>query len=291
MLKSGICLVVGNTNVGKSTLINKLVGFKATITSDKPDTTRAKLMALCNIDNYQIAYIDSPGINRRKDFLADRLNKISYQSIPGNDIIYYVVSNPYSKYDDYLLNELKKEKTPIILVVNKIDTFKLSKIDEIILSFKDRLNFKEFIPVSAKNGKNLDVLINKTKTYLTFDGLLFPKDFKITMPLKEQIEEVIREKIFYFTNGEIPYSAKVLIEHEEKKGDSTILYTSIILEKQSQKKIILGSSAKILKKIKEYSKKEIRKNLLKNCELDLFVKVKNNWRMDKSEIDNINLGE
>ena len=291
MLKSGICLILGNTNVGKSTLINKLVGFKATITSDKPDTTRAKLMAIYNDDITQIAYIDSPGINRRDDFLAERLNKISYQSIPGNDIIYYVVDSPYSKYNDLIIKELKKENTPIFLVINKIDSYKISKLDEIILSFKDKLDFKEFIPVSAKDGKNLDILIDKTRNYLTFNDLLFPKDFKITISEKEQIEEIIREKIFYFTDSEIPYSAKVLIEHEEKNKDVKTLYISIILEKDSQKKIILGNNAKILKKIKEYAKKDIKKNLNKSYNLDLFIKVKKNWRRKKQEIDNINLGE
>ena len=291
MLKSGICLILGNTNVGKSTLINKIVGFKATITSDKPDTTRAKLMAIYNDDITQIAYIDSPGINRRDDFLAERLNKISYQSIPGNDIIYYVVDSPYSKYNDLIIKELKKEKTPIFLVINKIDSYKISKLDEIILSFKDKLDFKEFIPVSAKDGKNLDILIDKTRNYLTFTDLLFPKDFKITISEKEQIEEIIREKIFYFTDSEIPYSAKVLIEHEEKNKDVKTLYVSIILEKDSQKKIILGNNAEILKKIKEYAKKDIKKNLNKNYNLDLFIKVKKNWRRKKQEIDNINLGE
>ncbi len=291
MLKSGICLILGNTNVGKSTLINKLVGFKATITSDKPDTTRAKLMAIYNDDITQIAYIDSPGINRRDDFLAERLNKISYQSIPGNDIIYYVVDNVYSKYNDLIIKELKKETTPIFLVINKIDSYRISKLDEIILSFKDKLDFKEFIPVSAKDGKNLDILIDKTRNYLTFNDLLFPKDFKITISEKEQIEEIIREKIFYFTDSEIPYSAKVLIEHEEKNKDMKTLYVSIILEKDSQKKIILGNNAEILKKIKEYAKKDIRKNLNKSYNLDLFIKVKKNWRRKKQEIDNINLGE
>ena len=291
MLKSGICLILGNTNVGKSTLINKLVGFKATITSDKPDTTRAKLMAIYNDDITQIAYIDSPGINRRDDFLAERLNKISYQSIPGNDIIYYVVDNVYSKYNDLIIKELKKETTPIFLVINKIDSYRISKLDEIILSFKDKLDFKEFIPVSAKDGKNLDILINKTRNYLTFNDLLFSKDFKITISEKEQIEEIIREKIFYFTDSEIPYSAKVLIEHEEKNKDIKTLYVSIILEKDSQKKIILGNNAEILKKIKEYAKKDIKKNLNKSYNLDLFIKVKKNWRRKKQEIDNINLGE
>ena len=291
MLKSGICLILGNTNVGKSTLINKLVGFKATITSDKPDTTRAKLMAIYNDDITQIAYIDSPGINRRDDFLAERLNKISYQSIPGNDIIYYVVDSTYSKYNDLIIKELKKGKTPIFLVINKIDSYKISKLDEIILSFKDKLDFKEFIPVSAKDGKNLDILIDKTRSYLTFNDLLFPKNFKITISEKEQIEEIIREKIFYFTDSEIPYSAKVLIEHEEKNKDMKTLYVSIILEKDSQKKIILGNNAEILKKIKEYAKKDIRKNLNKSYNLDLFIKVKKNWRRKKQEIDNINLGE
>lgn len=296
-MKSGICFVFGNTNVGKSTLINKIVGKKVSIVSDKPDTTRVKMLALYKDDNAEIAFLDAPGINDRSDFFSKRLNEISLGSIKGNDLIYFVVEKPYTeKYDklilDSLIAETKGEDTPVFLIINKIDELKMSGIDEIILSYKDLYPFKEIIPISAKTEKHLDILINKTLEYFSESEYpLFGEDFFTTQSVPELVTEYVREKVFYFTDREIPYSVGVSIDHREKKKDKEIYYISIFVLKESQKKIVIGKGGETIKKIRELAERNIRKELEDNIRLELFVKVNPDWKNKINEVNKINLGE
>lgn len=272
--KSLICFVCGKTNVGKSSLINAIVSKKVSIISDKPDTTRRKVLIGYENEEGQILYIDSPGINKQKDYLSEILTQISLDSIKGNDLIYYLVDSPKKRTDKILLHYLKEEKVPVFLVINKIDQMKTPDIDKIILSFKDELSFKEFIPVSSKDKTNLDVLIKKTFEYSESDMRLFEKGFSSSLDKEQMITEFVREKIYYFTNAEIPYSTDVLITHKDKDT----YYLSIMCEKESQKKILLGSHGEIIKKIRLQAQRDIKRYLNLNITLDIFVKVEKEWK-------------
>lgn len=272
--KSLICFVCGKTNVGKSSLINAIVSKKVSIISDKPDTTRRKVLIGYENEEGQILYIDSPGINKRKDYLSEILTQISLDSIKGNDLIYYLVDSPKKRTDKILLHYLKEEKVPVFLVINKIDQMKTPDIDKIILSFKDELPFKEFIPVSSKDKTNLDILIKKTFEYSESDMQLFEKGFSSSLDKEQMITEFVREKIYYFTNAEIPYSTDVLINHKDKDT----YYLSIMCEKESQKKILLGSHGEIIKKIRLQAQRDIKRYLNLNITLDIFVKVEKEWK-------------
>ncbi len=274
MNKSLICYVCGKTNVGKSSLINALVNNKVSIISDKPDTTRRKVMIGYEDKEGQILFVDSPGINNRKDYLSEILTQISLDSIKGNDLIYYLVDAPRNKTDQVLLDYLKDEKIPIFLIVNKIDQMKTQDIDKIILSYKDYLNFAEYIPVSSKEKTNLDILITKTFQYSSTSMQLFEKGFISSMDKEQMITEFVREKIYYFTQAEIPYSTDVLITHKDKNT----YYLSIICEKDSQKKILLGKNGTIIKKIRLQAKKDIKRYLKMDLNLDLFIKVQKEWK-------------
>lgn len=296
-MKSGICFVFGNTNVGKSTLINKIVGKKVSIISPIPDTTRVKMMALYKEKNFEIAFIDAPGINSRKDLFSKKLNKISLKTIKGNDLIYFVVEKPYNeKYDSLITTSLKKElvndNTPIFLVINKIDLLKNHEIDEVILSYKDKFDFKEIIPISSLTGKNIDVLLKKTVSYFPESKYsLFGDDFFTTQTTSELIKEYVREKVFYLTKKELPYSVGVDIDYVEEKNNKKLYYLSLFVEKESQKRILIGKSGNMIKKIRHLAEKEIKKELNSNIKLELFVKVKDDWKNKIKEVAKLNLGE
>lgn len=283
--KSAIVFVCGRTNVGKSSVINAICETKKTITSHRPDTTRQKVFIPYASDLGQLIIIDSPGINYRRDQLSKKLNRVSMNSLKDNDIIYYVTDRKKTKQDELLLNKIKQLNIPIFLVINKIDNLaSKARIDEIILSFTSD-NFKEYIPISAKTKQNINQLLKITFDYAIAQGPIFLTDFSSSLSNKEMILELIREKIFYYTDDELPYATFLTFDYIKDRD----YYITIVVEKENQKKILLGSNASIIKKIRLQATRDIKRFLGLNITLNLFVKVIPDWRNNPSVVSTLKL--
>lgn len=282
--KSGFVTILGKPNVGKSTLLNSLIGHKIAIMSDKPQTTRNKILGIYTSDNSQIIFTDTPGIHKPHTELGRRMVESSYDSIKGIDIIFFMITS-YDKpneLDNDIIEKLKKTKKPIFLIINKIDLLKKkSDIDKIIVSYMDLLPFKEVIPISAKDNTNLDLLIDEVIKLLPEGPKYFPDDMICDHPERFIVGELIREKILYLTDKEVPHSVAVTVDSmKESEEDPEVIeiFATIYVERDSQKKIIIGSGGAMIKKIKDLARRDIRNLIGARCTLDLWVKVKKDWK-------------
>lgn len=291
--KSGFVAIIGTPNVGKSTLINNLLGYEIAITNPKPETTRSRILGVLNNKDYQIAFIDTPGINYSVNLFDDRVNKIAYSQIEGNDIIYFMVDKPYDKKQDPIVNRLNKVKTNVFLIINKIDSFKNTKeIDKIILSYKDKVDFKEYIPISAKTSKNLDILTELTIKYLNYGPKLFDETFLTDQTSTDLIQEFIREQILIQTEKEIPYASAVIIDRitYDDQLNKNICFATIIVERDSQKKILIGKQGSRIKQIRIRAQRKINKSSRPKFILNLYVKTKKDWRNNNLNLDSLKIG-
>ncbi|MBY1552638.1 GTPase Era [Clostridioides difficile] len=291
MFKSGFVSIVGRPNVGKSTLMNNVVGEKIAIMSDKPQTTRNTIQAVYTDEEMQIVFLDTPGIHKPKNKLGEFMVKAATEAFKNVDLILFVVddSKKIGPGDRKIIEDLRSVKTPIILVVNKID--QLDQKDELfdIIKMYDREGiFKEIVPISALKGKNTDTLIKVIQNYLEEGPKYFP-DYMVTdQPERVLIAELIREKVLHYLNDEIPHGVAVEIEKMKARNDKEIVDVSAVIycERDSHKGIIIGKNGRKLKGIGKSARQDIELLLGSQINLQLWVKVKENWRNLQNYINN-----
>lgn len=291
-MRSGFVALAGRPNAGKSTLINSLIGEKVAIVSSKPQTTRSEIRGIYTDEECQIIFTDTPGIHKPKFRLESRMNKEAADVIQGVDLIYLVVdaSVPYAKGDEFVLNMVKNTGLPVFLVLNKMDKMKPEKIVKVIQQWQERYDFVEYFPLSAKFGRSFEDLIKTTRKYLPEGDLLYPTEMTSDGAENFRIAELIREKILTQTEDEVPHAAAVLIENKEFKKDKVYIQALILVERDSQKGIMIGKQGQMLKKIGSLAREDIEKLLGKKVFLELFVRVENEWRSRDARITEYGYG-
>ena len=291
-MRSGFVALAGRPNAGKSTLINSLIGEKVAIVSSKPQTTRSEIRGIYTDENCQIIFTDTPGIHKPKFRLESRMNKEAADVIQGVDLIYLVVdaSVSYAKGDEFVLNMVKNTGLPVFLVLNKIDKMKPEKIVKVIQQWQERYDFAEYFPLSAKFGRSFEDLIKTTSKYLPEGDLLYPAEMTSDGAENFRIAELIREKILTQTEDEVPHAAAVIIENKEFKKDKVYIQAMILVERDSQKGIMIGKQGQMLKKIGSLAREDIEKLLGKKVFLELFVRVESEWRSRDARITEYGYG-
>ena len=291
-MRSGFVALAGRPNAGKSTLINSLIGEKVAIVSSKPQTTRSEIRGIYTDEECQIIFTDTPGIHKPKFRLESRMNKEAADVIQGVDLIYLVVdaSVPYAKGDEFVLNMVKNTGLPVFLVLNKMDKMQPEKIVKVIQQWQERYDFAEYFPLSAKFGRSFEDLIKTTRKYLPEGDLLYPAEMTSDGAENFRIAELIREKILTQTEDEVPHAAAVLIENKEFKKDKVYIQALILVERDSQKGIMIGKQGQMLKKIGSLAREDIEKLLGKKVFLELFVRVENEWRSRDARITEYGYG-
>ncbi|EYE88125.1 GTPase Era [Fervidicella metallireducens AeB] len=289
--KSGFITIIGRPNVGKSTLMNHLIGEKISIISNKPQTTRNTIQTILTNDNYQIVFIDTPGLHKPKHKLGEYMMKVATNTLREVDLIIYII-NPDENIgpgDKYILEQLKDVKTPVFLVINKIDTVKKEIIAQTIENFKNVLQFDEVIPISALKGDNVNTLLNLIVDKLPEGPQYFPGDMITDQPEKFIVGEIIREKILHNLDEEVPHGTAVEVISMKKGEHSDIvnINATIYCEKESHKSIIIGKEGKMIKKIGQTARYEIERLLGNRVYLDLWIKVKKDWRDSPSTLQSL----
>ncbi len=278
--KSGFVSIIGKPNVGKSTLLNTIVGEKIAIISNKPQTTRNKILAILTTDDCQIVFNDTPGIHRPRTKLSEFMVQTANDSMKEMDLVLFVVdaTTPTSETEREIAQNLKLLGVPAILVINKVDLVKKDTILPIIADFSSLHSFEAIIPVSAMKNDGVDMLISEIKQYMIEGPAFFPEDMITDQPEKQLAAEIIREKILWLLDKEVPHGVAIEIEKmNDGKGTCKIL-ASIYCEKASHKGIIIGKGGNVLKKVGQMARYDIEKMLGRKVYLELFVKVKSDWR-------------
>ncbi len=285
--KSGFVTVIGRPNVGKSTLINSLIGQKVVIMSDKPQTTRNKIMCVLTLDDAQILFIDTPGIHKPKHKLGEYMLKAAENTLREVDVIFFVVdgTEELGGGERYILELLSAVKTPVILVVNKIDKLDKPKLLPIIEKYSACYKFAGVVPISAVEHTNLDSLILEVKKYLEPGPQYYPEDMITDQPERVVITELIREKVLHGTRDEVPHSIAVDIEEIVTRPNENLYIRAVIyVERESQKGIVIGAKGQLLKEIGRLARIDIENLLGSKVFLDLWVKVKKDWRNKEGSI-------
>ena len=284
--KSGFVSIVGRTNVGKSTLLNKIIGQKIVITSDKPQTTRQRLKGVYTNDDGQIVFIDTPGIHKPKYKLGEFLIEETKMSIPDADVILFLVDGSVEagSGDKWIAQNLLNSTFNVILVVNKVDLIKdLKKRDEIVETYKNLLpNISSIVKVSAKTGRNIDTLIKNIMKNFKEGPKYYDEDEITDQNMRLISKEIIREKVLSLTQDEIPHSCAVVIDSFIEKPDITKIKATIHVEHDSQKGIIIGKKGAMLKAIGSQAREELEEMVENKVFLELFVKVSKNWRKNEN---------
>ncbi len=278
--KSGFVALIGRPNVGKSTLMNCLIGQKIAITSKKPQTTRNRIQTVYTSDEGQIVFVDTPGIHKAKNKLGDYMVNVAEHSLREVDVVLWLVepTDYIGAGEQHIIEELKKVKTPVILVINKIDTVKKEQLLEYIDIYRKQLNFAEIVPVSALKKDNTDVLITQIMKYLPEGPAFYDEDTITDQPTRQIVAELIREKVLRSIDEEIPHGVAVTIESMKYGKKIVDINATIICERDSHKGIIIGKSGQMLKKIGSMARSEIEDLLEQHINLQLWVKVKKDWR-------------
>ena len=279
-MKSGFVSIIGRPNVGKSSLINSIINKKVAITSDVSGTTRNIIQGIYNEPGYQIVFVDTPGIHKPIGKLGKVLNKQAYALTKDVDLILFVVdvAAGIGKGDKYILETLKDNNVPVILVLNKIDQISNVKLLKIIDEYKDIYPFVEIVPTSALKNDNITHLINVIKNYLHDEVQYFPDEYWTSSSLKFMASEIVREKLLHLTEDEIPHSITCYtIKYEEKK-DIVNISVDIIVDRDSIKKIVIGANGSRLKQVGILARKDIEELVGKKVYLELFVKTLKDWR-------------
>jgi GTP-binding protein Era len=286
--KSGYVAIVGAPNVGKSTLLNRMLGEKISITSKKPQTTRNRIIGVVHRPSAQLVFIDTPGIHPAKDPLNTRIVAAALSTLTDVDLVLVIldVAHPDPTAEGFLVKNIKEKKQPVILVLNKIDLIAKRNLLLIIDKWAKVYPFDAIVPVSAKHGTQVQQLMKTMQAHLPIGPPYFEQDTLTDLPERFIAAEMIREKVFRLTGQEIPYSTAVTVDSftEEKKGGLVKIHATIHLERDSQKAIIIGKKGNKLKKIGEKSRKEIERMLGTQVFLKLFVRVQKNWSRDTKAI-------
>lgn len=279
--KSGFVALIGRPNVGKSTLINRIIGQKVVITSDKAQTTRHKIQAVYNGQSSQIIFIDTPGIHKPKHQLGEYMVKAAKSTLNEVDAIIFMVDGEagFGKGDQYIIDQLQDIKRPVYLVINKIDLIHPDDLLSLIDLYNNQRNFTEIIPVSALEGNNVNRLLTVLEDNLEEGPKYYPDNQLTDHPEQFIISELIREKVLQLTREEIPHSITVVIEHiEKRRANVIVIQATVITERDSQKGIIIGKGGNMLKQIGQRAREDIERLLGSKVYLELWVKVRKDWR-------------
>lgn len=279
-MKAGFVSIVGRPNVGKSTLLNTLIGRKIAITSDKAQTTRNNIMGIYHDNDSQIIFMDTPGIHKPKNNLGKALNSKAYYTINDVDIVVLIVdiTESFGPGDKFVIDKLKNIDKPVILVLNKIDKVNKEVILKKINQYKDLYDFSEIVPLSVIRKEEVDILVKVLKKYLTDDIKYYDDDYITDKSNEFFISEYVREKILRYTNDEVPHSITCVTDNIKVGRDATEVDVLIIVEKENIKKIIVGHQGEMIKRIGIESRKDIEKLLGRKVYLNLFVKTVPKWR-------------
>jgi GTPase len=283
---SGFVSIIGRPNVGKSTLLNRIIGEKIVITSDKPQTTRNRIQGIHNIPEGQIVFIDTPGIHAGRSRLNKSMVDVARSAISGVDLLMLVVDSTGQADAAFVADVLKKVTTPVVLVLNKVDLLSdKNLLLEKISAWSSLHPFKEIIPISAGSGDGVEHLVSVVTGYLPEGQAMFPDDILTDMPEKFIVAEMIREKVFRMTRDEVPYSTAVVVESFVERENGVIaISAAIMLERDTQKGIIIGKRGEMLKKIGSQARQDIERLLDTRVFLELFVKVVENWSERPSKL-------
>lgn len=287
--KSGFVALIGRPNVGKSTLLNFLVGQKVAIMSPQPQTTRNKISGIYTDDQEQIVFIDTPGIHKPKNKLDDFMDKSSYSALDEVDVVLFMVEpEPAGKGDQYIAELLKKIKKPVFLVINKIDKVHPDKLLSIIDSYKNLGDFAEIVPISASQGNNVSELIKTIAKYLPEGPQFYDADQLTDRPEYFIVAELIREQVLKLTREEVPHATAVVVDRmRDHEGGKLQIEATIYVERPGQKGIIIGKKGQMLKQIGIAARQEIEALLGEKVNLRLWVKVQKNWRSDPAFLKSI----
>jgi len=292
-MKSGFVSLIGRPNAGKSTLLNRIVGEKLAIVSDKPQTTRTRVLGVKNYDLGQVVFVDTPGVHKPTHRLNVRMVDVALQAMRDVDLVTLVVdaSVRTGPGDRYLLKLLADAKTPVILALNKVDVVSKPKLLPMLDEYRQAYQFVEFVPISASDGTNVDVLEQLFLQHLPEGEPLYPLDYLTDQPERFQVAEIVREQVLQHTHDELPFSTAVLvdrIEAEEGRG-LTQIYCTILVERESQKPIVVGKGGAMIKTIGTAARAELERFLDTRVFLDLHVKVKSEWRDNERLLDELGL--
>lgn len=279
--KSGFVAIIGRPNVGKSTLLNQVIGQKVAIMSDKPQTTRNKIHGVYTTEEAQIVFLDTPGIHKPQSKLGNYMMQVAEGTLQEVDAILFLVdvSEGLGGGDRFIIERLKQVKTPVILVMNKIDKVHPEELLPIIAQYKDLYDFAEIVPISAMQGSNVNTLLEQAIKYLEEGPMYYPADQVTDHPEQFVCAELIREKILHLTREEIPHSIAVTIEDMRVEENGVVHISAVIfVERDSQKGIIIGKQGGLLKEVGRAARKDIETLLGSKCFLELWVKVKKDWR-------------
>lgn len=279
-MKSGFVSLIGRPNVGKSTLLNAIIGKKVAITSNKPQTTRNVIQGIYNDSETQIVFVDTPGIHKPNHKLGKYLNKQAYSNMNQIDVVLFLVAanEKLGAGDQYILERLRNTESPVILVINKIDGLSKEQIFNKITEYKDLYPFQEIIPVSALKKNNIDTLIQVLRNYLPDEIRYYEEDEITNKPMTFLISEIVREKVFRLTNEEVPHSLTCFTERIEHKKNSYMINVCIVVDRDALKKIIIGSNGSMVKKIGMQARVEIEELLGEKVYLEIYVKTIPKWR-------------
>ena len=291
--KSGFAALIGRPNVGKSTLMNCIIGQKIAITSNKPQTTRNRIQTVYTSDEGQIVFVDTPGIHKAKNKLGDYMVSVAERSLKDVDVILWLVepTDYIGAGEQHIIEQLKKVKVPVILVINKIDTVKREQLLVYIDAYRKQMDFDEIVPVSALKDDNTDTLIQLIMKYLPYGPAFYDEDTITDQPMRQIVAELIREKVLRSINEEIPHGVAVTIESMKYGKNIVNIDATIICEKNSHKGIIIGKGGAMLKKIGSLARPEIEDLLEQHVNLQLWVKVKKDWRDSDFLIKNFGYDE
>lgn len=282
MYKSGFVSVIGRPNVGKSTLLNQVIGEKISIISDKPQTTRNKIQLVYTADDFQIVFLDTPGIQMPKNILGEYMLKLSRSTLEEVDIITFMVDDSMTigKLDNYILDQIRDISTPIVLLINKSDQLNEEEIETLVEKYSKMDLFEKVIPISALRDTNIDEYIKTMKALLPEGPQYFPEDMITDQPEKFIIAEIIREKALLNLDEEVPHGIYVGIDGVKTREDKDIIdvFANIYCEKESHKGIIIGKKGSMLREIGQSAREDIEKLMGSKINLQLWVKVEKNWR-------------
>lgn len=301
--KSGFVSIIGRPNVGKSTLMNRIIGEKIAITSRKPQTTRGRIQTVFHDERGQIIFLDTPGIHKAKNKLGQYMVETATESIGDADLVLWLVDasetlrSPASgdekkpfigKRDRAVAEMLKKNRNPVILVLNKVDAIRKDELLTVIDNYKDVMSFVEIVPLSAKTGENVDELINTLFAHLPEGPMYFDEDTLTDQPVRDIVAEMVREKALRLLSDEIPHGLAVVVDSLKKRGERSLydIEMTIVCEKESHKGIVIGKQGAMLKKIGSKARPDIEKLLDAKVNLKLWVKVRKDWRDSEAQLRN-----
>lgn len=288
MFKSGFVSVIGRSNVGKSTLLNRILGEKLTIISDKPQTTRNKIQLIYTDENMQAIFLDTPGIQTPKNKLGDYMLKVSMSTLNEVDVITYIVdtTEEIGKLDSEIIEKLKLVNTKIILLINKIDKISSDKVNELVEMYSKVGIFEEIIPISALTGDNLEGYLTSLKNNLPEWPMYYDKDSVTDQPIRQIVQELIREKALINLSDELPHGIAITIEKFKERQDKNLIDidATIIVEKKSHKGMVIGKKGSMIKKIGTDARIDIEQLLDAKVNLKLWVKIDEEWRNKDSRL-------